>query len=220
MNRKEFVTGMSFGLVWVAISTSGFSIKEIINKNIKDNKESNSELEAILEKYDNWTNYALTKSYEENVILVNKSQYTLDILREGRKINQFFVELGKDPINDKLMEGDMCTPEGVYLTKNKKQFDATKYYKAIILNYPTQENRDNFYEKKTAKIIPSYATIGGGIEIHGHGSGKKGNDALHKGRNWTYGCIALSNNDMDLVFEKIDINTPIIIVGYTSVEYK
>jgi len=104
----------------------------------------------------------------------------------------------------KRLKGDKATPEGVYLVKTKIPANKTKYFRALLLNYPNSEDIENFNKEKAAGRIPKHAQIGGLIEIHGDGG---------KGTDWTDGCIALDNNDMLQVYRIVEIGTPVVIVG-------
>jgi murein L,D-transpeptidase YafK len=174
-------------------------------------------LETTLSEYNGLVRYALRKSHKENVILINKSKYTLDVLADRKIIKEYPIELGFNPLDDKKMEGDGCTPEGIYSAAKKIPAQQSKYYKAILIDYPTSKNTFRFDQRKVNGTVPPHARIGGLIEIHGTGSGEKGND---KGENWTLGCIALSNKDMDTLYESVRVGTPIVIVKDAKVKYK
>jgi murein L,D-transpeptidase YafK len=90
--------------------------------------------------------------------------------------------------------------------KITKKFNSrkTKYYKALLLNYPNDEDKARFRTEVARGSLPPSAMIGGLIEIHGNGG---------KGIDWTEGCIALTDNEMDLVFNIADVGTPVTIVG-------
>ncbi|MGM5482035.1 MAG: L,D-transpeptidase family protein, partial [Nanobdellota archaeon] len=126
------------------------------------------------------------------------------------------IELGLNPFDDKIMEGDKCTPEGKYKVEVVKDRGETKFYKAFLINYPNNEDLARFEKLKRSGDITNLATPGSLIEIHGRGSGNKGKN---KGSNWTWGCIALSNKSINELFQ-YDINkgTPVTIVKYGTKE--
>ncbi len=169
-----------------------------------------------LEKYNNLVEYALKKSKKETIILINKSTYTLEIITKQKIIKQYPIELGRNPIDTKEKEGDNCTPEGIYHVEKKLPYGISIFHKALLLNYPTDKDIKKFKEKKASGLIENEVNIGGLIEIHGKGSGYKGNQW---GNNWTEGCIAASNTDMDEIYKYASLNTPIIIVRYTNKKY-
>jgi len=79
----------------------------------------------------------------------------------------------------------------------------TRYYKALMINYPNERDRQIFAQNKSRGVISKRARIGGLIEIHGEG-----------GRNddWTEGCIALTNREMDQIMQYATVGTPVTIV--------
>jgi murein L,D-transpeptidase YafK len=100
--------------------------------------------------------------------------------------------------------GDKATPEGSYKIVNKFQGRQTPYYKSLSLDYPNSGDRERFKAEISRGTLPAYAKIGGGIEIHGGGG---------KGVDWTEGCIALTDSEIDLVFSIAQVGTPVTIVG-------
>jgi len=168
-------------------------------------------------KYRTWIDETIGLSKKKNVVIVDKSEYRLDVYKNKELILSFPVELGRNPYDDKKMQGDCCTPEGKYKVDIKKNIGNTNFYKAFLIDYPNSIDIREFRKWKQEGIIPSNARIGGMIEIHGHGSGKAGNKG---GRNWTLGCIALSNKQMDELFKYVFTNTPVTIVRYGLRDYK
>ena len=80
----------------------------------------------------------------------------------------------------------------------------TKYYKALLISYPNEEDKKRYDLSIRNGIVPKDKGIGGLIEIHGGGG---------KGQNWTDGCIALKNEDMDRIYHIASPGTPVTIVG-------
>lgn len=147
--------------------------------------------------------YNLSKK-GQTVILVDKIQSTCIILKGGKEYKTFPAEFGKSWMGDKLYSGDKATPEGVYKVLEKKSRARTKYYKALLINYPNSEDQKRYDRMVKSGEISRRTGIGGLIEIHGDGG---------KGVNWTDGCIALENKEMDVVYNLCAVNTPVIIVG-------
>lgn len=154
-----------------------------------------------------WTEMAINESKENQTysIVVDKLSRKCFVYFNGAKKYEFDVELGRNWVGDKLRMGDKATPEGKYKIISK--FSGTKYNNALLLDYPNEEDRKRFYKEKARGTIPSYAKIGGGIEIHGSGG---------KGVDWTEGCIALEDSEMNLIFRLASIGTPVTIVGSTK----
>ena len=139
------------------------------------------------------------------VIIVNKSKRLLLLYKNGVPFRTYNVALGRNGSLDKLHAGDNSTPEGKYRVINK--ISASRYHKALLINYPNEEDRRNFIRAKKNGLIPTGAQIGGLIEIHGGGK-----DSM------TYGCIAMDNNAIDYIFSLVPVGTPVTIVG--AVDYK
>jgi murein L,D-transpeptidase YafK len=124
------------------------------------------------------------------------------LLSAGRIIKSYSCDLGFNSGHDKNKKGDGATPEGMY--RITKVMNVSKYYKALKLNYPNQADREKFRMNKRAGLIAANASIGGLIEIHGSGG---------TARDWTDGCVAISNGDMDDLIKKVGVGTPVTIVG-------
>ncbi len=147
--------------------------------------------------------YNLSKN-GQTVILVDKLQSSFIMLKGGKEFKTFQAELGIKWMGDKQLEGDKATPEGVYKVLEKKSNAKTKYYKALLLNYPNKEDQERFNKMIKSGEISKKSRIGNLIEIHGGGG---------KGLHWTDGCVALENKEMDFVFNHCGVSTPVIIVG-------
>jgi lipoprotein-anchoring transpeptidase ErfK/SrfK len=135
-------------------------------------------------------------------IIVLKENHRLDLYDNGRRIRSYPADMGYQSVNAKLRSGDAATPEGRYRITAKKS--ASTYYKALALDYPNAEDRAEFVKLKRRGQLPHWASPGGLIEIHGEGG---------RGKDWTKGCIALSNDDVDDLFRRVGVGTPVTIVG-------
>jgi len=153
-----------------------------------------------------WIDSTITVSDSTNdySIIIDKYSRKLIVYNDGKKFREYSAELSQNWVGDKRVRGDKATPEGMYKITRKFRSDSTKYYKALLLNYPNEEDSANFERAKARGALPQSAKIGGMIEIHGHGG---------KGIDWTEGCIALTNNDMDNLFNIVKVGTPVTIVG-------
>ena len=136
--------------------------------------------------------------------MIDKLEASLIVLKSGKEHRTIPVEFGDNWMSDKIMAGDMATPEGIYKVQAKKGLTKTRFYKALLLDYPNNDDRKKYQQMVHSGKIPKNKSIGGLIEIHGEGG---------KGIHWTEGCVALDNNAMDYVFNQSNINTPVIIVG-------
>lgn len=153
-----------------------------------------------------WTQAAITDSRKNNsyAIIVDKFSRKCFVYLDGVKKYEFSVELGRNWVGDKRRMGDKATPEGMYRIVNKLQGRQTEYYKSLPLDYPNAEDRQSFKAEISNGTLPSSSKIGSGIEIHGGGG---------RGVDWTEGCIALTNSEIDIIFKLTKVGTPVIIVG-------
>jgi murein L,D-transpeptidase YafK len=132
-------------------------------------------------------------------VVVNKSQSKLYVMKKGKQVKAYNVAFGPNPVGHKQHEGDGRTPEGRYELDFKNI--NSKFYKSIRVSYP------NAYDIARAEAMG--LNPGGDIMIHGQTNGHNG----VKKYNWTEGCIALSNKEMDEVWGLIDVGTPIEIIS-------
>lgn len=179
--------------------------------------DDNTETDGIdTSKYDAWVAQTLDDSRKgkNTAIVVDKTAYRLFLVKSGDVTANYPVELGFNPVDDKRMEGDGSTPEGYYKVVEKRDVGKTRFYRGFLLNYPNNLDKKEFAEEKKKGLIPSDAAIGGMILIHGHGSGMPGNAG---GANWTLGCVALSNSDIDKLFPHVSVGMRVTIVKACSV---
>lgn len=134
-------------------------------------------------------------------VLVKKSEHKLFLLRDGIVYETFHVMFGPQPRGPKLTEGDERTPEGRYTLDYKKA--SSRFYKAIHISYPNDADR--------ARSARAGLHPGGEIMIHGYPEVADFIGADARYFNWTNGCIAVDNSDMEILWEAIDVGTPITI---------
>ncbi len=147
---------------------------------------------------------AVSDSTNDYSIIVDKYSRKVLVYYDGKKHFEYSAELGKNWVGDKRVRGDKATPEGMYKITRKFKSDSTIYYKALLINYPNDEDTANFEAAIARGSLPRSSKIGGMIEIHGHGG---------KGIDWTEGCIALTDREMDSIFTITKVGTPVTIVG-------
>jgi murein L,D-transpeptidase YafK len=129
-------------------------------------------------------------------ILVDKSDYRLSVLYDTTIIKVYPVVLGGNPVDDKLQQGDQCTPEGTFKVITK--YPHKEWSKFIWIDYPNDDSREKHEEAKNEGIIPQTAKIGSEIGIHGV---PEGFDNLIDLRfNWTLGCVSLKNKDINEIY--------------------
>jgi len=176
---------------------------------------SSSYENAILNLKEYFRSFPVWKRWAERTIKESKqnSGYSIIIDKFSRKCLVYFsgikkyeynVELGKNWVGDKRVKGDMATPEGMYNVTKKLEKSRTKYYKALMLDYPNETDIEEFHQEIANGTLPKSSIIGGLIEIHGSGG---------RWIDWTEGCIALTDSEMDVIYKIARIGTPVTIVG-------
>ena len=144
-----------------------------------------------------------TELLKADRVLVKKAERKLVLLKDGEIFRDYDIALGDSPMGHKQFEGDERTPEGVYTLdwRNSK----SKFYRSIHISYP---NSDDQQFANTRGKSP-----GGMIMIHGQPN--KSTDPVSAWildqMDWTDGCIAVKNNEMDEIWAAIDNGTPIEI---------
>jgi murein L,D-transpeptidase YafK len=138
-------------------------------------------------------------------VLLKKSTRMLYLYSGGEISGRYHISLGEIALGAKEFEGDMKTPEGDYLLDWRQL--SSRYNKSIHISYPNRRD--------TAKAKKFGLSAGGMIMIHGTPNSwslSPLGDWLPMLLDWTEGCIAMSNDDMEEVWERVPNNTPITII--------
>ncbi len=147
---------------------------------------------------------AWSRTHQTSAIVVNKADRILTLYHNGQKALSYPVRLGFNGIREKRYQGDGATPEGRYRISRKRGQGETQFYRALVLDYPNEEDRRRYrLEQKTGQI-PASRAIGGQIEIHG-----VENQLMAQ----TLGCVMLENPQMTQLFNRVKKGTPVTIVG-------
>jgi len=170
---------------------------------------ADADLRSYFRSYPLWKRWAdstiaESRTNQDYSIIVDKFSRKVYVYYNGELQLSYSAELGKNWVGDKKIRGDKATPEGMYEIAKKFEGDSTSYYKALQINYPNDEDTALFEAAKKKGSLPRSAKIGGMIQIHGDGG---------KGADWTAGCIAVTNREMDTLFKIARIGTPVTIVG-------
>jgi hypothetical protein len=152
---------------------------------------------------------AIDQSANQNspLIVVSKMDHQCLLYVGGTLKMKFDVEFGPNWIGSKMYRGDGATPEGTYRVVHKKDQRKTMYHKSLAINYPNEEDKIRFRNNIDSGIFSRSLNIGGSIEIHGSGG---------RGFDWTKGCVALKDKDIDIMYGMVTENTPVVIVGSTE----
>lgn len=134
-------------------------------------------------------------------IVVQKKDRLLSLWKDGRIIKTYpIMAMGADPVGHKTQEGDERTPEGHYVIDEKHP--SQKFQKFLQISYPSDQ------DKKRADSLG--VPVGGHVGIHGDKGGFSG--FLQRfDHSWTDGCIAMRNADIEDMYNRIDVGTPILI---------
>lgn len=147
-------------------------------------------------------------------LIVSKSKRSLEF-RDGSVSQVFPIGLGSAPFGPKAMQGDRKTPEGVYYITRKNS--KSQFYLSLGISYPNLEDaraglRTGLISKneyaliemanRKKKLPPQGTRLGGDIFIHGGGAQS----------DWTWGCIALNNKDMDFLFAHVAVGDTVTIL--------
>jgi murein L,D-transpeptidase YafK len=137
-----------------------------------------------------------------DAIVVRKAERSLELLREGAIVGRYRVALGLEPSGPKQREGDFRTPEGRYrLIRRNARSD---FFLSIQISYPN--------ERDLARARRHGFQPGGQIMIHGAPNRPKYPPEYYEQRDWTDGCIAVSNADMVEIWLRTGQDTPIEIL--------
>lgn len=143
----------------------------------------------------------LPKDTKIDKIVVLKSKRELQAYANGQLLKTYKVSLGAEPNGDKEFEGDKKTPEGIYYINDKNP--NSDYYKNLGVSYPN--NVDQRQAKKLGKLA------GGDIKIHGLKNNSGFIGKFHRWYDWTLGCIAVTNQEIDELYNAVSVGTPIEI---------
>ncbi|MDR1489054.1 MAG: L,D-transpeptidase family protein [Desulfovibrio sp.] len=132
---------------------------------------------------------------------LEKKTRRLTAFSNGRPVRVYLVALGANPTGPKQAEGDRRTPEGLYHIADKDPDSA--YHKSLGISYPNERDRERAAAKNSSP--------GGNIKIHGLGAEFAKAGWAHRITDWTYGSIALTNQEIEELFTRTDIGTPIEI---------
>jgi len=140
-------------------------------------------------------------------ILIDKSDYELSVYDQKGWYATYPVVFGNSSLSDKKMEGDKNTPEGTFHIVSKRIHD--KWDRFMALDYPTEESRQKFNQRKQRGEIPADARIGGGVGIHG--TWPHEDFVIDRYKNWTMGCISMKREDVEDIYNYVPAGTKVII---------
>ena len=155
-----------------------------------------------------------TGELEKPRLEVYKARRELLLYDGERLIRSYCVALGTNPVAQKEVEGDGATPEGTYFICEKNPY--SQFYLSLGISYPgpqdaerglkagliSKEEYDAIQSAAALRISPPWKTkLGGEVFVHGDGAGP----------DWTKGCVAVDNCDIEELYRLVPLNTPITI---------
>jgi murein L,D-transpeptidase YafK len=156
----------------------------------------------------------------EHRIVIEKTARTLHLYVGGSLERSYAIALGRNSTADKAVEGDEATPLGEFYICSKNP--RSKFFLSMCLSYPNaedaerglaaalitpEEHRDILAALREKRLPPQHTPLGGEIYIHGQDPARRFG-AL---KDWTRGCIALDNDAMQYLYERIVLGTPVLI---------
>lgn len=140
--------------------------------------------------------------------VVDKSERCFMVYAGDSILKVYPCVLGEQPMGDKWYQGDRRTPEGTFTFRSKRVHG--QWHKFIWIDYPNAESWRRFRERRSKGLIPEGKDIGGEIGIHGVPDGM--DHWVEAGADWTWGCIALRNADVDEIYPHITPHSTVIII--------
>jgi murein L,D-transpeptidase YafK len=134
-------------------------------------------------------------------ILILKKDHVMELLADGKVIRTYRVALGQGGPPPKQKKGDARTPEGRYIIDSRNA--ASAYHKGLHISYP---NADDRKRAATLGVSP-----GGAVMIHGLPNGRGWVGAGHRLYDWTLGCIAVTDDEIDEIWKLVPVGTPVEI---------
>jgi L,D-peptidoglycan transpeptidase YkuD (ErfK/YbiS/YcfS/YnhG family) len=165
--------------------------------------------EESVRSWRSWIEETVAESRKRGgpAVVVVKERNELVLYDSGKPVRTYRADLGSNRLGRKLMMGDKATPEGRYRITRKKGHSESLYHLALLLDYPNQGDRERLAAAIRDGRAPGNAQLGGLIEVHGEGG---------RGSDWTLGCVALANKDMEDLYRRVVVGTPVTIVGGTG----
>ncbi|MGD9183239.1 MAG: L,D-transpeptidase family protein [Desulfobacterales bacterium] len=130
-------------------------------------------------------------------VLIEKKERRLTLLSKGEVIKTYKIALGGDPVGPKERQGDNKTPEGTYIIDSRNSNSG--YHLSLHISYPNEKDK---MRAKDLGVSP-----GGDIMIHGIKNGLAWVGALHAGIDWTKGCIAVTDKEMEEIYKLVPNGT-------------
>lgn len=134
-------------------------------------------------------------------IVIEKKAHRLTLFHMGKPMRRYLIALGRQPKGDKVSRGDRRTPEGVFSIESRNE--NSEYHLSLRISYPDDRHR--------ARAEALGVDPGGDIYIHGLPNGRGRAGSSHRVVDWTNGCIALTDEEIEELWNAVPIGTPVEI---------
>ncbi len=141
------------------------------------------------------------KEQQADRILLEKSKRKLTLFQGNKILKTYYVALGGQPVGGKQQQGDQKTPEGKYVIDFRNT--RSRFHLSLHVSYPNAQDRA---QARKRGVDP-----GGAVMIHGIGKEYGWLGALHRRVDWTLGCIAVTNEEIEEIWSLVPDGTPIEI---------
>lgn len=174
------------------------------------NIDSISEDTALIDRSAESLQSLIKSNIKPSKIIISKEARRLYLFSGDTLLRSYSVALGRNMFGPKLMEGDHKTPEGTYIIDFKKQ--ESDYFRALHISYPNKtdiERTKRYSQSKGVHLSP-----GGDIMIHGlpvNEQIRQWVELAHPFFNWTRGCIAVANSEIEELFQLVAVKTEVEI---------
>ncbi len=149
----------------------------------------------------NWPGYSIAGGAVADRVVVWKAKRALELYANGNLLKSYAVSQGRNPVGPKMQDGDKRTPEGLYAIESHKS--QSSFHKALKVSYPSAADRSAAAKRGVAP--------GGDIMIHGIHNGLGFIGRLQRWRDWTVGCIAVTDPEIDEIYRVVPDGTPVEI---------
>ena len=134
-------------------------------------------------------------------VIIHKSVRTLELMRAGQVLKTYKIALGSEPVGRKTRQGDHRTPEGIYVIDSRNAH--SQFHRSLHISYPNAVDREHARKMN--------ASPGGDIYIHGLPNGYGFVGATHRARDWTDGCIAVTDQEIEEIWKLVANGTQVEI---------
>jgi murein L,D-transpeptidase YafK len=141
------------------------------------------------------------KQFDADSMVLDKSNRVLTMFFHGEKVREYQVALGRDPVGPKLRRGDGRTPEGLYFIEGRNP--ESKYHLSLRISYPSRSD--------LSRASRMGVTTGGDVMIHGLPPAFASVGALHRQQDWTEGCIAVTNAEIEEIWRAVPNGAKLLI---------